>query len=277
MVVNLDKKLGQCSDKLNRSQLYNNYEEQGYFVIRNYFTTAEIESLRAVVLKFHQLWKQDNAEFYKEVAFNSSLITGSEYLEPDDRVKLFNFISCKKMMAIVDAVIKNNPAFMNTQLFFNPINPELKDFWHRDCQYDHDIDVQKVVIHETQVVHLRVPLFDELGMELVPGTHKRWDSEEEFNVRQEEKGRLSNEALSSGKKIELAAGDLLVFSADMIHRGLYGMDRLALDVLVFDSAGDFSDYIDPDCLPNNAMLAQIDQPRLFANTLELKSKSESKT
>jgi len=274
MVVNLDKKLAQCSDKLNSSQMYNNYEEQGYFVIRDFFSAAEIESLREVILKFHQLWKKDNAEFYKEVAFNSSLITGSEYLGPDDRVKLFNFISGKKMMAIVDAVIKNNPAFMNTQLFFNPINPELKDFWHRDCQYDHDIDVQKIVIHETQVVHLRVPLFDELGMELVPGTHKRWDSEEEFNVRQEEKGRLSNEPLSTGKKIELAAGDLLVFSADMIHRGLYGMDRLALDILVFDSAGDFSDYVDPDCLPDDAMLEQIDDPRLFANTLELISQTE---
>jgi len=274
MVVNLDKKLTQSSDKLNSNQLYNNYEEQGYFVIRNYFSAAEIESLREVVLKFHQLWKKDNAEFYKEVAFNSSLITGSEYLESDDRIKLFNFISCNKMMAIVDAVIKNNSAFMNTQLFFNPINPELKDFWHRDCQYDHDIDVQKVVIHETQVVHLRVPLFDELGMELVPGTHKRWDSVEEFNVRQEEKGRLSNEALSTGKKIELAAGDLLVFSADMIHRGLYGMDRLALDILVFDSAGDFVDYVDPDCLPDSAMLEQIDNSRLFANTLELISQTE---
>jgi ectoine hydroxylase-related dioxygenase (phytanoyl-CoA dioxygenase family) len=265
---------GQCSDKLNSSQLCNRYEEQGYFVIRNCFTTPEIESLREVVLKFHQLWKKGNVEFYKEVAFNSSLITGSEYLGSDDRVKLFNFISSKKMMAIVDAVIKNNPAFMNTQLFFNPINPELKDFWHRDCQYDHDIDVQKVVIHETQVVHLRVPLFDELGMELVPGTHKRWDSEEEFNVRQEEKGKLSNDPLSTGKQIKLAAGDLLVFSADMIHRGLYGMDRLALDVLVFDSAGDFVDYVDPDCLPDSAMLEQIDDPRLFANTLELISQSE---
>jgi ectoine hydroxylase-related dioxygenase (phytanoyl-CoA dioxygenase family) len=265
MVANVAK----CTDQLN-----SNYEEQGYFVIRDYFSAAEIASLREVVLKFHQLWKKDNAEFYKEVAFNSSLITGSEYLDNDDRIKLFNFISSKKMMAIVDAVIKNNPAFMNTQLFFNPINPALKDFWHRDCQYDHDIDVQKIVIHETQVLHLRVPLFDELGMELVPGTHKRWDSEEEFNVRQEEKGRLSNESLSTGKQIKLAAGDLLVFSADMIHRGLYGMDRLALDVLVFDSAGDFADYIDPDCLPDSAMLDQINDPRLFINTLDLKSKSE---
>jgi len=256
----------------NRNELKTKYDEQGYFVIRDYFNASEISSLREVVLKFHQLWKKDNAEFYKEVAFNSSLITGSQYLDPDDRVKLFNFISSKKVMTVVDAVIKMKPAFMNTQLFFNPINPELKDFWHRDCQYDHDVDVQKIVIHETQVLHLRVPLFDELGMELVPGTHKRWDSEEEFNVRQEEKGRMSNESLSTGKQIKLAAGDLLVFSADMIHRGLYGMDRLALDILVFDSSGDFVDYVDDDCLPDSSMIDKIDDARLFINTLDLKSK-----
>ncbi|ASP47040.1 phytanoyl-CoA dioxygenase family protein [Cognaticolwellia beringensis] len=255
----------------NKCQLLSNYDEQGYFVIRNYFNDSEIAQLRAVVLKFHQLWQQDNATFYQEEAFNSSLITGSEYLSSDDRVKLFNFISSKKVMNVVESVIVNNPAFMNTQLFFNPVNPAQKDFWHRDCQYDHDIEGQKVAIQETQVLHLRVPLFDELGMELVPESHKRWDSEEEFNVRQEEKGKVSSDDLSTGKKISLAAGDLLVFSADMIHRGLYGLDRLALDILVFDSAGDFADYVDDDCLPDNAMLAKIDDPRLFINTINLKS------
>ena len=202
----------------NKCQLQRNYDELGYFVIRNYFNDSEMAQLRAIVLKFHQLWQQDNATFYQEEAFNSSLITGSEYLSSDDRVKLFNFISSKKVMDVVESVIVNNPAFMNTQLFFNPVNPEQKDFWHRDCQYDHDIEGQK-----------------------------------------------------TGKKISLAAGDLLVFSADMIHRGLYGLDRLALDILVFDSAGDFADYVDDDCLPDNAMLAKIDDPRLFINTINLKS------
>lgn len=183
-----------------RSQWNNDYNEQGYFVIRDFFSDVEISSLRKVILKFHELWKQDNTAFYEEVAFNSSLITGSKYLASNDRVTLFNFISSKKIMNIVDTVIATKPAFMNTQLFFNPVNPQLKDFWHRDCQYDHDVDVQKKVIHETQVLHLRVPLFDELGMELVPGTHKRWDNEEEFNIRQEEKGRASNEDLPAGKK-----------------------------------------------------------------------------
>jgi ectoine hydroxylase-related dioxygenase (phytanoyl-CoA dioxygenase family) len=255
----------------NRSHLKRNYDDQGYFVIRNYFNTAEILSLRKIVLKFHELWKKDNAKFYQEEAFNSSLITGSQYLAFDDRVKLFNFISSKKMMNLVDSVIPANPAFMNTQLFFNPVNSQQKDFWHRDCQYDHDVEVQKKVIHETQVLHLRVPLFDELGMELVPGTHKRWDNEEEFDVRQEQRGRVSSDNLSTGKAIKLASGDLLLFSADMIHRGLYGLDRLALDILVFDSSANFIDYVDDDCLPDISMLDVIDNPRLFMNTLHLKS------
>ena len=48
-------------------------------------------------------------------------------------------------MNVVDSVIPTNPAFMNTQLFFNPINPAQKDFWHRDCQYDRD-HIQSFII-----------------------------------------------------------------------------------------------------------------------------------
>lgn len=255
----------------NLSQLNADYDQQGYCVIRDFFTESEISSLRQVILKFHACWKKDNKDFYQEEAFNSSLITGSEYLEFDDRVKLFNFISSKKMMGVIDALIPEKPAFMNTQLFFDPYNCSQKDFWHRDCQYDYDIEDQKRVIQDTQVLHLRVPLFDELGIELVPGTHKRWDNDEEFAVRQEVKGRESHESLSTGKAIKLATGDLLLFSADMIHRGLYGLDRLSLDILVFDSVADYIDYVDDDCLPDPTMADKIENPRLFTNTLELKS------
>ncbi|GHE77643.1 phytanoyl-CoA dioxygenase family protein [Thalassotalea profundi] len=257
----------------NSGQLKNEYDDQGYFVIRNYFSEDEIAALRRVILTFHELWKEDNLQFYQEEAFNSSLITGSQYLSCADRIKLFNFISSTKIMYLVNSLIPINPAFMNTQLFFNPVRIEQKDFWHRDCQYDHDLAGQKIAITHTQVVHLRVPLFDELGMELVPETHRRWDNEEEFNVRQEEKGRVSSDDLSTGKKIPLSAGDILVFSADMIHRGLYGLDRLALDILVFDPSGDFADYIDDDCLPDSSMLSKITNPTLFVNSINLKVKS----
>ena len=252
-------------------QLREKYEQQGYFLIKNCFTETEIIALRKVILKFYDSWKKENQIFYEEEAFNASLITGTQYLKELDRLQLFKFISSKKIMKAIESIITNKPVFMNTQLFFNPVSPEQKDFWHRDCQYDHDLESQKVIINETQVVHLRVPLFDELGIELIPGTHKRWDNEEEFNVRQEINGRLSSDDLNEGEKVPLNAGDLLVFSADMIHRGLYGMDRLALDILVFDCAADYVDYIDEDCLPTKSMLKEIDSPLIFQNSMDLKS------
>lgn len=255
------------------SQWKSDYEEHGYFVIRDYFNSAEMALLRKAILTFHTLWKEDNKTFYEEEAFNSSLITGSQYLEDKDRITLFNFISSPKMMTVIDSVISTLPGFMNTQLFFDPFNHQQDNFWHRDCQYDYDIEDQKQIITDTQVVHFRVPIFDEPGMELVPGSHQRWDNEEEYNVRQEEKNRLSSEALSTGKEIPLAAGDLLVFAADMIHRGLYGLDRLAFDILVFDSQGkgvNYAEYVDNDCLPNEAIWPSLSNPRLFKNTVKLK-------
>ncbi|NRA85168.1 MAG: phytanoyl-CoA dioxygenase family protein [Gammaproteobacteria bacterium] len=255
----------------NQSLCNSNYDEQGYLVIRNFFSAAEISSLRKVILKFHDLWKRDNAEFYQEEAFNSSLITGTKYLAFNDRIELFNFIGSNKIINVIESVMPANPSFMNTQLFFDPQNREQNNFWHRDCQYDYDEEDQKKVIDQTQVLHLRVPLFDEPGMELVPGSHKRWDNDEELNVRLEKKQRASSESLSTGKEIKLAAGDLLLFSADMIHRGLYGLDRLALDILVFESAAVYADYVDDDCLPDISMLDQMEDSTLFTNTMALKS------
>lgn len=256
----------------NNEQWKNDYEDQGYFVIRNYFNAQQMSLLRKVILTFHKNWKTDNTQFYQEEAFNSSLITGSQYLNSSERIKLFNFISSTEIMEVVNSLIPHKPAFMNTQLFFNPYNAQQVNFWHRDCQYDYDIEDQKKIIFDTQVVHFRVPLFDEPGMELVPGSHKRWDNDEEYDVRQEENKRVSSEALSTGKAIKLNAGDLLVFSADMIHRGLYGLDRLAFDILIFDSTGSgsiYADYVDKDCLPDNEQLKKITDPILFTNTINL--------
>ncbi len=259
---------------VNSSQLKQRYEQQGYFVLRDYFSAAEMASLREVILTFHEAWKKDNADFYeKEEAFNSSLITGSEYLAADERLTLFNFLSCPAVMDIVNSVIPTSPTFMNTQLFFNPVDGQQKDFWHRDCQYDFDLEDQKRIIQETQVTHLRIPIFDELGMELIPGTHQRWDNEEELNVREELNGKEAHDELAGTVKIPLAAGDVLVFSADMIHRGLYGMDRLALDMLVFDPSGDYVDYIDDDCLPDTAMLKEIKDPSIYLNSMRLKAQA----
>lgn len=95
---------------------------------------------------------------------------------------------------------------MNTQLFFNPVNPAQKNYWHRDPQYHLSIDEQKSALEGVNVVHYRIPLFGEPGIELVPASHKCWDTDEELDVRLARNNRRNSDDLSSGLTIELAAG-----------------------------------------------------------------------
>ena len=70
---------------------------------------------------------------------------------------------------------------------------------------------------------------------------------------------------------KIDVGDLLVFSANMIHRGLYGLDRLSFDIIFCDSDPDLVKYVGHDCLPNDDELKKIECPNAFINTIRLMS------
>ena len=95
-------------------------------------------------------------------------------------------------------------------------------------------DIQKAEQNNMVSLHIRIPLVKEKGVEIIPGTHKRWDTELERNVRFELNGHNNNEQLPNAKLIELDVGDILIFSSQMIHRGNYQLNdsRKALDLCV---------------------------------------------
>ena len=246
------------------------YQENGYFVVKNLFEKDELQELYNVLLEFHESWKGENSNFYLEKAINSAYITGEEHLEESKRVKLFQFIGSAKLMNIVSDVITKQPTFMNTQLFFNPANDAQKNYWHRDPQYHMTIDEQKNSLAGPNVVHFRIPLVKEPGLELVPATHKRWDTDEELDVCLEKNGRKNFDDLTNGVTVKLDEGDLLVFSANMIHRGIYGMNRFSLDILFCDPEPELAKFVRQDCLPNREILQSMEEPSAFLNTITFK-------
>lgn len=251
------------------------YEKDGYFVLKGFFEPAELEDLTSALMQFHEKWKLSNAEFYASKAVNSAYLTATKYLDQRNRQHIFNMIGSHKIMDIVSSVTPQGHAFMNTQLFFNPVNPGQKNYWHRDPQYHLSVEEQQAALSGPEVLHFRIPLVDEPGIELIPGSHKHWDSEEELEVRLEQNGRINSENLSSGVTVPLAAGDLLVFSANMIHRGLYGKNRFAFDILFCDPDPELAKFVDDDCLPDKDTLVAIENPRAFNNTIRLKNSSKT--
>lgn len=83
-------------------------------------------------------------------------------------------------------------------------------------------------------LHLRIPLLKEQGVELIPGSHKCWDTPLQRNVRLELNGHKHHESLPNAELIPLNVGDVLIFSAQMLHRGDYELNkaRNALDLCI---------------------------------------------
>lgn len=250
------------------------YEESGYLLVKQYFRESELRELRVILLDYHESWKLKNAEFYADKAVNSAYLTSPEHLDECQRRHLFKFIGSNKLMNVVASIMKRRPTFMNTQLFFNPVNKGQKNYWHRDPQYHLTIEEQKETLVGPEVIHFRIPLLDEPGVGLVPGTHMRWDTREELEVRLENNGRKNDEELATGVDVGLEVGDLLVFSANMIHRGLYGMDRLSFDILFCDPEPGLANFVRDDCLPSENVINSLEYPDAFRSTVELKTKNK---
>jgi ectoine hydroxylase-related dioxygenase (phytanoyl-CoA dioxygenase family) len=254
--------------------LIEDYESQGYLLCENFFPQPEIKALEEVLLKFHEAWKLENNACYEAKAVNSAYLTGTKILPEEDRIKLFRFICQDEMYQLALKLIPAGPAFMNTQLFFNPTKIDQKNYWHRDIQYSGmSIEQQQESFRRVNVIHFRVPVRDEPGMELVPGSHAAWDTDEESEVRLERSGHLCSQALSTGVTVPLKAGDLLVFSANMIHRGLYGGDRLSFDILFCDQDPELLAFADADCLPDDNQLHDIPNSSVLSVTSKHINKS----
>ncbi len=225
------------------------FENNGFVLVKHAFDQDDLLKLEKVLRAFHRAWLEDNVEFYQQGAINSAYLTEPSYLSDEQRLVLFQFIGSPKMAGHIKALFADPLMFVGTQLFFDPFQPEQKNYWHRDIQYGKSLDQQKKALSGPKALHFRIALRDERGIELVPGSHQRWDTEDELVVRCEQEGRTNSEDLKSGVSVPLQRGDMLVFDAKMIHRGLYGGDRFAFDILLADPDPSLKEIIHKNGLP----------------------------
>ncbi len=238
------------------TQIQQQFAQYGFVKCVDFFSAAELAPIRQTCQQFHQAWIADNHDFYHSKAINSSGLTGQQYLTHQQRLSLFRMLANPRLIKLVEQVIAQ-PLFLNTQLFFDPVNPKQKNYWHRDPQYHLSLEQQKLALAVPQVLHIRVPLSADPGVELIPGSHKNWDTDEELQVRLERNQHSNNENLSTGVRLPLELGDLLLFSANMIHCGLYGQNRLVLDILYCENHPELTPFIEAKHQPTASMLAQL--------------------
>ena len=249
--------------------------KNGYAVAASAFSRDDMAQLKRVLDRFHSAWLADNADFYKARAVNSAYLTAPRYLNRSDRLALFRFIAQEPLVHLAETLMGTPAAFLNTQLFFDPADPERKNYWHRDIQYSGLSALeQQAQLPLDQGFHVRIALKPERGIELIPGTHLRWDTQREFDTRTSQNGKQPHHALPGSKAISLDTGDMLVFSANTIHRGLYGKDRMAFDILYCTpDSPHLVHSTQPNCMPDSDMMQALGNPPLYQHSLAGISKS----
>ena len=231
------------------------YEQYGYVVLRSFLDDQEVSLINRHVDRIYQMWHSINETcIFENKLVNMHSLTSPEYFQDDpaQRVEFFKAIASNKLTKALDDLFGSGVYFHNTQLFFNPSNPERLPYWHRDMQYSPINDAVQCDEQANMVsLHVRIPLVKEQGLEVVTGTHIRWDTELERNVRFEAEGYKNSDSLPDSKLIDLVPGDVLIFNAQMIHRGNYQLNavRKAFDLCVGKYHPLVSAFADPCVLP----------------------------
>lgn len=233
---------------MNQNSLRNQWNEQGFIVIPQLLETAEVRKLQMICDRIFQDWLQESSTPEQAANFtNLAFLTEPRYFihHPEELPVLLNAIVNPKILDILNQIVDEDLLFHNTQYFFNPANHTRAGDWHRDQQFDApDEDTEKVRMKQSIGIHVHIALIPDSNLEYIPGSHQRWDTPQEREIRKGLNGKKPNSsAIPNATRIHLNSGDGVFFDAWGIHRGNYIADvpRRTFDIIY----GTLADWCPP--------------------------------
>lgn len=215
------------------AELLGNWRALGYAVAPQLISPARAERLRAICDGILAQWRmrdpQTGTPGDKPDATVMRHLNHPDYFarHPEWFAPLMDVAADECVRDVARAVFGEEPMFRCTSLFFNPSGIELEGNWHRDSQFGApDDDAERGVIAKAGPdgagMQLQIALLPSDDIEVVPGSHLRWDSPDEYAIRKAD-GGTHNRAndMPGAVRVRQTPGDAVLFNAMAIHRGRY--------------------------------------------------------
>lgn len=202
-----------------------NFRERSHFVVPAFLAKAELGELRRVC--DHALERVRAESSVKgHTSPSVSLFAATDHLacDPSTIQPLLSFAASRRVCALLDGLgsdaEERAPRLKKLDYYHEQTRHDWDGDWHRDSQFtEHDPERERALVVGTTAVHVRVAFEPDDRLELVEGSHSRWDTDEELRIR---KGAQRASAdMPHSVRIALRPGDACVFHAWAIHRATY--------------------------------------------------------
>ena len=211
------------------------WAELGYCLYRSLLSADEVDDLLRIAERVRRQWLAASAEDGKPGdphRHNMRHVNHPGYFRdhPDDFVTLMNLIADERILAFARELLDGEPVFRATTLWFEPRTAHEDGSWHRDVQFMNPDEAQQQSIIAARSkpggIQLQIALAETADNEYVPGSHLRWDTEEEYRIRlaDEQVNSRAND-MPGAIRIHQRPGDALAFEALGLHRGRYHTDK----------------------------------------------------
>lgn len=206
-------------------------------IVRQLIAPARAERLRVICDAIHAQWRacdpQTSKPGEKPDATVMRHLNHPAYFEqhPEWRVDVLEAAADPNVLAVAEQIFGEPAMFRCTSLFFNPSGMHLDGNWHRDAQFmtKSDDEEKQMVLNAGDGgngMQLQIALLPSEDIEVVPASHLRWDTPEEYAIRKADNfaHNRSND-MPGAMRVKQNAGDAVLFNAMCIHRGRYHSDK----------------------------------------------------
>jgi ectoine hydroxylase-related dioxygenase (phytanoyl-CoA dioxygenase family) len=222
------------------SLLTEQWQRDGYVIVPNLLSAREVASMRQLCDDILAQWRERDPQTGvkpsgEEVCMRH--LNHSAYFAqtPEKLETLMALVADPRVLAAARCLTGDEPMFRTTSYFINPLLTQRDGNWHRDSQFSHPdpAEEREVLLAEASKfpseagVQMQIALAPSDDIEVVPGSHLRWDTAEEFAIRRADGGRnATSGGMPGAVRVRMEAGDMAAFNPYGLHRGRYHLNRL---------------------------------------------------
>lgn len=218
------------------SHLVRSWRDHGYAVVRGVLAPAQVARLREIAEPIIARSRDQDPVNGRGGGDDARELTHPNHpgFHPDDRrdlVDLLAIAASEPMLAVPRALLGEEPLFRCLKLWFNPLLSSVDGHWHRDTQFLYPELAEERAVFDRMVgesatgAQFQVALVPSDDIEVVPGSHRRWDSPVEMAIRRAQGEAQQSNGMPGALRVALEPGDGVIFDAKMLHRGRYHAAR----------------------------------------------------